>query len=203
MTRFRITHRTTYAYDAPVTSSYAQVHQSPWDVDGQRCLERSITADPTAAHQRTRTDYFGNPVVFLSIDTSHTELVVTSASVVDTTERAARFPDSAEVSWERIVRALASETDLIASDHAVDSPLVSRSERLEKYARSVFTPGRPVGEAVGALSATIHRDFEFKPGSTEVSTTIDQVMDLRKGVCQDFAHVMIGCLRAVGLPPGT
>lgn len=200
--RYEVVHRTRYEYDAPVTASYAQVHQLPWDVDGQTCLRRVLTASPQPEHQRERVDYFGNPVVFLSIDDTHDELMVTSSCLVDTSGRPDEFGSVADLPWEHFTVRSESRPDLIASDFSLDSPLVSASVRLEAMAREAFTPGRSLAEATHGLSSLIHASFRFKPGSTDVTTTIDEVFDLGEGVCQDFAHVMIGCLRSVGVPAG-
>lgn len=198
--RYEVVHRTRYEYDAPVTASYAQVHQLPFDVDGQRCLERSLTASPLPEHQRERVDYFGNPVAFLSIDETHDELIVTSSCVVDTTARPIEFGPVADLPWERFSIGNESRPDLIAVDFSLDSPLVQASPRLADMAFGAFTPGRSLAEAVHGLSALIHRSFRFKPGSTDVTTTIEEVLELGEGVCQDFAHLMIGCLRSIGIP---
>ena len=200
--RYEVVHRTRYEYDAPVTASYAQVHQLPWDVDGQTCLRRSLTASPLPEHQRERVDYFGNPVAFLSIDDTHDELIVTSSCVVDTSGRPVEFGPVAERQWEEFTAERASPGDLLAIDFSLDSPLVAAAPRLADMASQAFTPGRSLAEAAGGLSSLIHRSFRFKPGSTDVTTTIDEVLDLGEGVCQDFAHVMIGCLRSVGVPAG-
>jgi len=198
--KYEVVHRTRYEYDAPVTVSYAQVHQLPWDVDGQTCLRRSITASPLPEHQRERVDYFGNPVAFLSIDEPHDELIVTSSCLVDTTGRAVEFGPVADRPWEQYT--VESQADLVAVDFSLDSPLVAATARLADLASESFTPGRSLAEATSGLSSLIHRSFHFKPGSTDVTTTIDEVFDLGEGVCQDFAHVMIGCLRSVGIPAG-
>ncbi len=200
--KFEVVHRTHYEYDAPVSASYAQVHQLPWDVDGQICLRRSITASPLPEHQRERVDYFGNPVAFLSIDDPHDELIVTSSCLVDTTGRPTRFGPVADLSWEYFSVRNASRPDLVAVDFSLDSPLVAATPRLADMAYEAFTPGRSLAEASSELCSLVHRSFRFKPGSTDVTTTIDEVLDLGEGVCQDFAHVMIGCLRSVGVPAG-
>jgi transglutaminase-like putative cysteine protease len=199
--KYAITHRTRYTYDAPVTSSFAQVHQLPSSVDGQVCEQRSITADPTPEHVRERIDYFDNVTAFLSIDESHDELTVTASSVVDTTARATDFHEAAARPWETFA-ATSRSAGLTAVEFVLDSPLVERSPRLLEYAGPSFPDRRSLAESVADLCRRIHEDFEFKPGSTDVSTTIDEVFDLRKGVCQDFSHVMIGSLRSIGIPAG-
>lgn len=199
--RYVVTHRTRYTYDAPVTSSYAQVHQLPGDVDGQTCERRSITADPLPEHVRERVDYFANRVAFLSIDVPHSELTVTASSVVDTTGRPTEFDPVGEGPWQSFC-VDRDTTDLVAVEFALDSPLVARSARLREYAEPSFASHESLAGAVSDLSHRIHADFEFRPGSTDVSTTIDEVFDLGKGVCQDFSHVMIGSLRSMGIPSG-
>ncbi len=197
--RYEVVHRTRYEYDAPVTASYAQVHQLPWDVDGQKCLRRAITASPHPEHHRERFDYFGNPVAFLSIDDTHDELIVTSSCLVDTTDRPTAFGPYADRPWEQFsVRSRPG--DLVAVEFSLDSPLVSASPRMADMAAEAFTPGRSLSDATSALSSLVHQSFRFKPGSTDVTTTIDEVLDLGEGVCQDFSHVMIGCLRSMGIP---
>jgi transglutaminase-like putative cysteine protease len=200
--RYEVVHRTRYEYDAPVTASYAQVHQLPWDVDGQQCLRRSITATPLPEYQRERVDYFGNPVAFLSIDDNHDELIVTSSCLVDTSGRPTEFGSVADRPWEGFSARSGNHPDLVAVDFALDSPLVAATPRLAEMAFEAFTPGRSLAEATTHLSSLVHGSFRFKPGSTDVTTTIDEVLDLGEGVCQDFAHVMVGCLRSVGIPAG-
>ncbi len=204
MTRLHVTHRTEYRYESEVSSSYGQLHQLPRQVPGrQRCEPTTVTTDPAAADMRTRVDYFGNSCSFFHIDEPHTTLVVTATTVVELTPVAAHLPLDGALTWEEARAGIVGSTDpgsLAAREFILDSPLVAASEALADYARPSFPPGRPLVDAVRDLSRRIHTDFEFVPGATTVTTTIEEIFAARKGVCQDFAHVAIGCLRSMGLP---
>ncbi|MEM7272768.1 MAG: transglutaminase family protein [Actinomycetota bacterium] len=197
---YRIVHRTRYDYDAPVTVSVGEVRQLVTDLDGQRCIDRDLTVRPEPEHQRERADYFGNRVALFSVREPHTTLEVVATATVDTSARAgsgAPVDGVATEPWERVT--VGPGTDLEVLEYAIDSPLVVRSQDLVDYARPSFSTGRPVGEALVELCSRIHADFAFDPDATEVDTPLEEVLVLRRGVCQDFAHVLIGCLRSLGL----
>ncbi|MCB0994340.1 MAG: transglutaminase family protein [Acidimicrobiales bacterium] len=196
---YEVTHVTRYDYDAPVTASYAQVHQLPDDVDGQVCLRRSVHTAPSPHHQRERRDWFGNLAAVVEIHEPHTTLVVTSTSVVDTTGRPTELGDVARQPWEHHLATHRHAGDLDAVEFCLDSPLVRRSEDLADYARPSLRPGASLAEVVTDLYRRIHTDFVFDPEATETDTPLATVLELRRGVCQDFAHVLIGCLRSAGL----
>jgi transglutaminase-like putative cysteine protease len=199
---YEVAHTTRYEYDSPVTASYADVHQLPDDVDGQICLSRSIETTPPAEHYRERRDYFGNLVAQLAIREPHTTLVVTSASVVDTSGRPTTFPPEAQLPWEEHLAARRPADDLLAVELCLDSPLVARSSALAAYAHRSFAPGTSLASALGDLNSRIYADFTFDADATDVETPLDEVLETRRGVCQDFAHVLIGCLRSTGLAAG-
>ncbi len=197
--RYRVEHTTQYEYDAEVTASYAELRQLPGDIDGQRCVERSITTVPAADHLSEHSDYFGNITTTVSIYESHTRLVVTSSSVVDTSSRRTDFDDDARRPWQTYCSSNASAGDLAAVEFSMDSALVTRSDELAEYARPSFGDTTSLADGVASLCARIYADFEFDPKATEVTTPLVEVLQIRKGVCQDFAHVMVGALRSVGL----
>lgn len=194
---FEVSHRTRYEYDAPVTASYAEVHQLPQSIDGQICLRREVTTDPPPEYYRVRHDYFGNLAAVLSIHEPHTELTVTSTSVVDTSGRPTAFGPEGARAWESVVEAV--DNDLDALEFRLNSPLVEASNRLRDYGAPSFPPSQPLADAVLDLTHRIHTDFEFDASATDVDTPLADVLDLRRGVCQDFAHVLIGTLRSFGL----
>lgn len=194
---YHIVHRTRYDYDAPVTVSVGEVRQLAADLDGQRCLERDLTIHPEPEHRREREDYFGNRVALFSIRQPHTTLEVVATATVDTSARVGSIGPAGAEPWERVT--IGPGTDLDVLEYAIDSPLVARSEALASYARPSFPAGRPVGEAVSELCSRVNTDFAFDPDATEVDTPLEEVLELRRGVCQDFAHVLIGCLRSLGL----
>lgn len=196
---YEVSHSTQYDYDAPVVSSFAELRQLPDDVDGQVCRRRAITTEPAAEHYREHRDYFGNLTAVVAIGEEHTRLVVTSTSLIDTTGRATDFGDDGQRPWQSYTASEAVADDLIVVDFSLGSTLVRRSEQLAEYARPSFVGDTSLADGVVSLCGRIHADFEFDADATQVDTSISDVMAMRKGVCQDFAHVMIGSLRSVGL----
>lgn len=196
---YEVSHSTRYDYDAPVVSSFAELRQLPDDVDGQLCLRREITTDPVAEHQRQHRDYFGNLTAVVVIQEAHERLVVTSSSLIDTSGRPTEFGANGRRPWHSYTAAEAAPDDLTVVEFSLDSALVKRSEQLAEYARPSFTGDTSLADGVVSLCARIHVDFEFDADATQVDTPLGEVMTIRKGVCQDFAHVMIGSLRSLGL----
>lgn len=196
---YTVTHTTHYEYDIAVSASYGQLHMMPGDVDGQICLERSVTISPEADFFAERVDYFGNSAGVFTIHEPHHALEVRAVSVVDCSQRSDSFPPEADSSWEVHLATARRVGDLVAAEYAIDSPRVERSARLRSYAEPSFGPRASLAEAVSDLSRRIHDDFEFDPDATHTDTAVDEVLDLRRGVCQDFSHLLIGCLRSMGL----
>ena len=197
---YQVSHTTQYDYDAPVVASFAELRQLPDDVDGQVCLQRSVTTDPVAEHQREHRDYFGNLAAVVVVREEHTRLVVTSTSLVDTTGRPTDFGDDGRRPWRSYTVADAPSDELTAVEFTLDSALVTRSEQLADYAGPSFGSNVSLADGVMSLCGRIHSDFEFDTEATEIDTPIADVMAMRKGVCQDFAHVMVGALRSLGVP---
>jgi len=198
---YRVTHRTTYRYEADVGPGYSQLHLQPRDLPSQRCLATQITVEPAPSDYREWTDFFGNRVAYLAIEAPHRSLTLTAVSTVEVDDRDAPTLFSGG-SWEDARDDIRSHRDASARDAAafvLDSPLVRASVMFADYARPSFTPGRALLEAVADLASRIHRDFTFKPGATSVTTALEEAFELRKGVCQDFAHVAIACIRSMGL----
>lgn len=194
MTVYRVTHRTEYTYTAPVSSSFGEIVMQPRSVPGQECLTSRLAITPGPHGLRERTDYFGNRASWFSVLTPHRKLSVTATSVVRVDPQPA--PEGSGP-WER-ARELA-RLDTTAVEFLLDSPQVQVTPALRAYAQPSFPAGTDALEAARSLCSRIHRDFAYTPGATEVSTTIEEVLERRAGVCQDFAHVAIGCLRALGL----
>ncbi len=202
--RYQVTHRTNYTYDRPVESSYGQVHQFPIDGEGQSCLQRSVSVSPQPDQVRERTDFFGNQVFFYSIHQNHHELDVLSESLVDTSQRITDFGHTVAASqdWQTTLDALASSDhpdDVSASQFRLDSPRVAASDRLQEFAQDCLPPKSSLLDVTTRLAHVIFSEFEFSPEATDVSTPIDEVLEKRAGVCQDFAHLMIGALRSIGV----
>jgi transglutaminase-like putative cysteine protease len=202
-TTYRVTHRTEYEYEREVTSSYSQLHLLPRDVPGQRCRTADVTVVPTPEDYRERADFFGNRVVYLAIHHPHRALAVTATSVVEVEERPIGLSLFGQRPWEEARDAVhggrvADPVD--AAQFVLDSPLVEVADTYRAYAAASFTPQRHLLEAVTSLCSRIHDDFAYAPGSTSVTTPLAEVFEQREGVCQDFAHVGIACLRSLGLP---
>lgn len=191
MRSYRVTHRTEYTYTTPVSSSFGEVVMQPRELPGQRCAESRLDVDPAPHDLRERTDYFGNRTSYLAVLAPHSRLAITATSLV----HVHRAPPGPSGPWDE-----PRDTDPEAVEFLLDSPQVTGTPALAEYAAPSFPPGRDALAAVRDLCSRIHREFTYTPGATEVSTTIEEVLARRAGVCQDFAHLAVGCLRAVGLP---
>jgi transglutaminase-like putative cysteine protease len=200
---YRIHHETRYRYGEPTTVSYNEVRLCPQNTGNQKLLCKNITVDPRPAEINERSDYFGNLVWFVAIDRPHKEMRVTVDSHLKLTPRARPEKLSNSPAWEtarsRVQHPREGE-EIVAVEYLLDSPLVSASEALADYAHPSFTPRRPLMLAINDLMARIYADFKFTPGFTNTATPLSEVIKHRKGVCQDFAHLAIGCLRSMGLP---
>jgi transglutaminase-like putative cysteine protease len=197
---YRVTHRTEYRYESDVVPSYSQLHLVPRELPGQRLHRYAVQVDPHPEYLHERTDYFGNRVAYATIQAPHRALTVTADSVVEVDDRAAGPSLLAERPWEQVRDETRAAGGLDAAQFSIGSPLVSGSPEFAAYAQQSFTAGRPLVDAVVELSHRIHTDFEYKPGSTTVHTPLAEVFAQRRGVCQDFAHLGIACLRSIGLP---
>jgi transglutaminase-like putative cysteine protease len=197
---YRTTHTTTYVYDESVAQSISEAHLTPRSFERQRVREVKIDVQPAFATRQTRTDYFGNEVTTIAVFGRHERFIVTATSVVETGLSSAReFPT---IAWEAVRDRLAAPTDdesLSASEYIFESPYVAIVKPVAEYALPVFAPGRPLVESLRELKHRIHDEFAYKPESTEIGVPLQEVMEKRHGVCQDFAHVMIGAIRSVGL----
>lgn len=199
--RFRISHTTTYAYGEPVSLCHNITHLMPRQTPHQRCLSSHVRVLPWPAVSREHTDFFGNRVSYFCIQQSHATLDVTALSEVDVV--APPQPnEAASPPWELVRDRLQDGQDadtLTSRIFALPSSAIPPLPAALDYALASFTPGRPVLEAARELMARIFDDFEYDPAATSVATPLDTAMELQRGVCQDFAHVGIACLRALGL----
>jgi transglutaminase-like putative cysteine protease len=214
---YRITHRTTYKYSAPVSRARNEAHLRPRDTDRQECLSSDLVVEPVPTSWTERLDFFGNPVVSFAVDGPFDQLSVisTSSVAVSDTEPLPAIGPAWEVARDLLATDLGPEM-LAAREFCFESPLVPTSLDVRAYAASTFEAGRPLVDAVRELTTRIFTDFVYDPEFTTVTTPLDEVLSFRRGVCQDFAHLAIGCLRSMGLaaryvsgyletapPPGT
>jgi transglutaminase-like putative cysteine protease len=195
------THTTTYMYSAPVSICHTEVHLAPRPRWHQTLLDHQLTVTPEPSFAIARTDYFGNPVTYFSIHEPHRTLTITSQSRVEL--QGSDAPGGALTpAWESVrehVLARADEEALAASEFAYASPLVTTGAPFAAYAAESFAAGRPIHEAAFDLCHRIYAGFRYDQRATTVTTAVEEVLALRQGVCQDFAHVMIACLRSLGL----
>jgi transglutaminase-like putative cysteine protease len=196
---YRVTHRTEYSYSDVVTSSYGRGHLTPRDTVRQRCLNNTLEIDPDPADRSTSRDVYGNISSYFHITQRHHALTVTSNSVVEVDPPPAEFygGGSALAPWEA-ARPVGRD-GVLASEFALDLRPSEITDAVREYAAPSFEPGRPLIEVLRDLNARIFSDFTYRSGSTTVSTQVNQVLEAREGVCQDFARLAIACLRAHGL----
>jgi transglutaminase-like putative cysteine protease len=196
---FQVTHVTTYDYDGPVDHSYNEAHLCPRDTECQRRLSHAVEIDPAPASQSQYRDPFGNNVITFGVTGGFTRLTVTARSKVVVLSR--QVPQDG-MPWDSVRALLDADRRSVGRDarrHRAASRLVPTSEVFAEYAMSSFRARRPLVDAARDLSSRIHRDFVYEPGFTTVTTPLDAVFEHRRGVCQDFAHFMIACLRSLGL----
>ncbi len=197
---YRIVHRTSYRYSAPVTRSRNEAHLRPRDTELQHCLSSELAVDPSPTCVAERTDFFGNPVASFAVDGPFRELTVTSTSSVSV-EGCQALPDGGPT-WDQARDQLAGDLApelLAAREFCFDSPLVTPSSPVRAYAEPSFPPDRPLVDAVADLTERIFHDFVYEPGSTTITTPLEEVLDHRRGVCQDFAYLAVGCFHSIGL----
>ena len=195
-----VVHETTYDYAPKVKTAQHMAHLKPAHNARQQLLRHSLTIDPAPAQQDESVDVYGNTRAFFSLRTNHDALRVVADSVVSTSAPAAA---ACALEWEQVrerMRYHRSASYDAASEFIFPSPHVPRQDGFLAYARPSFAPGRPLAEAAHELMQRIHADFDYESDATDVSTPALEVLETRKGVCQDFAHVMLACLRSLGLP---
>jgi transglutaminase-like putative cysteine protease len=196
--KYRVRHITSYTYPEPVSLCQNQARLSPRVFARQQCESTRLTVQPEPKAMHAWTDYFGNTANFFAVEVPHDELTVTAESVV--TVAAAQVPEpSATPPWEQARDATASTLVDKAVQFTFESPCVRFIPEARDYARPSFPSGRPFLEAVLDLTARIWKEFKYDPTATCVNTPTEEVLRNRRGVCQDFAHLQITCLRSLGL----
>jgi len=211
----RVTHDTEYRYAARVESAQHQARLQPLATPRQKVLSFSLDIEPAPESVCTEIDAFGNARASFALNQPHDALLVRSRSTVRVSAPvwslgargapppAIANPDAEHaMAWEAVRERLqfrAGQPYDAASEFVFASPHVACDPELAAYAAASFTPGRPLVQAAWDLMRRVHADFAYTPNSTDITTTALDALRLRKGVCQDFAHVMIGALRSLGL----
>lgn len=199
--KYKVTHSTKYVYSQAVPVCHNLIHLAPRSLPHQVCNKFKLLIHPEPFSISNRKDYFGNDVSYFSIDQAHLGLTVTATSHV-TVSPTPEISANDTPAWEAVVEQLrehCSEEDLDADQFVFESRGVKLFSALKDYAKLSFSEARPVLDAVLDLTARIHKDFKYDPRATTVHTEIHEVFEQRHGVCQDFAHLQIGCLRSIGL----
>lgn len=198
---YHIDHLTAYCYEAPVTSASLALRLTPRTTLIQRSLAHQVRISPEPEHATSHRDFYGNVVDLVTIGTPHTGLEIRSTVRVEVTPRPGLV--ASDLAWERLGEAALSERDPSAAGPThflFSSPRITLSRDVTRYARQSFGPGRGIVDGCTELMTRICRDFAYKPQTTQVSTSIADAFAQRAGVCQDFAQIMIGGLRGLGLP---
>jgi transglutaminase-like putative cysteine protease len=168
----------------------------------QTIRQSHVTVDPMPEVRNEYEDFFGNKVLYFAIQHAHAALTVTVVSEVAKKPGAPEIDLYGNMEWEEVKRQLTLPGQLQAEvlQYIPETNMTASSEEILKYALISFTPRRPLLEAAHDLMKRIYKDFQFQPGFTTIATPLTVVMQERKGVCQDFAHLGIACLRSIGLP---
>lgn len=199
--RYRIRHSTAYQYDDEIMLAHHLLHLAPRAVAHQRILSFRMDIAPRPSVVTEHQDFFGNPTTYLEMRAPHGRLTVLTEMEIEIAEPP--FPKATTDSrWEAIRDRVAAATDdgaRRASAHLHPSALVPIDPDLKDYAAPSFPPGRDVAAAALDLTRRIHADFIFDPTATTITTPVAEVLRKRRGVCQDFAHLQIGCLKSLGL----
>jgi transglutaminase-like putative cysteine protease len=199
---YRIVHKTTYKYRTPVSVGNHVAYLTPRTSPSHTCSSHELVISPTPATINERLDYFGNSVTFFMIQEPHSELRIEARSEVVIDDRPVPWPEWSPA-WEEVVQSLPNDLtpeSLNAYQFVFGSPRIRPNAEFARYARESFLPGRPMADALLDLTARIHREFRFDSKATNVRTTPEEVFRDKRGVCQDFAHLQVACLRSIGIP---
>jgi transglutaminase-like putative cysteine protease len=199
---YRIEHTTRYVYTSPVTMSQHMAFLQPRELPYQHVRAHELRIEPAPATLGSRSDYFGNQVYQFQVLQPHSTLVVSAESVVDVTSRFERLDTARSPRWDEVSRELTRRASVIPADvvaFAFPSPYLPMSPEAASLARHSFPPGTPMLAGAVDLVHRIHHDFTFDPTATTVTTPLARMIEDGRGVCQDFAHLAVSCLRSLGL----
>lgn len=194
-----VVHETRYDYSPSVRTAQHMAHLKPAHGTRQQLLAHELTIAPRPAQRTEAVDVWGNTRTFFSLQAVHEQLKVTARSTVSTS---ATPVVKSSITWEEARERMRYHRGASydpAAEFVFASPYVPRDAQFQSYAMPSFTPQRPLVDAARDLMARIHDDFDYETEATDVSTPALDALRMRKGVCQDFAHVMLACLRSLGL----
>ncbi|MBR4126728.1 MAG: transglutaminase family protein [Alphaproteobacteria bacterium] len=198
---YRVRHKTVYGYSYPVTLSHHLARLKPRETLYQHILSSVVSVTPEPAFEKEETDAFGNTSSFFIVETPHTEMTIVSDFTAEITPPV--YPDPARTlscaGTAELLRHPDTPELLEASLMTNPSCFIPLMPEIKKYASVSVDSGRPVLEAAEEIMRRIYRDFKYDPAATSIATPINQTLAMKRGVCQDFAHVGIACLRSFGL----
>jgi len=200
--RYYITHRTTYEYDSPVTVCHYLARLAPRNLPTQDCPWHELTIKPEPCERAGRTDYFGNTTVYFEINKSHHELEVISRSLIEVSASPTPVPEDSPP-WETVRDACRADRltpDTVAAEFVFASPLIKPSPQYAEYAAASFSRGKTILAGIIDLNRRMKKDFVFDSTATDSATPVSEAFKKRRGVCQDFAQIMIAGLRSIGIP---
>ena len=199
---YKVSHITRYVYNEPVSLCHNIAMLIPRSTSRQTCKNAEVKIDPVPDVLNEYDDFFGNKVLYFAIQHAHASLTVTVTSEIARTAGVPEMDLYGHMHWEEVRRQLAVSGQLYAEvlQYIPETPMTAPDNEIRDYALGSFQPGRALFEAARDLMERIFTDFHFQPGFTTIATPLSEVMRERKGVCQDFAHLSIACLRSLGLP---
>lgn len=202
MAHYIVTHKTEYIYREPIALCHNIARLIPRSVNGQVCTMSEIVITPEPDTYKRYEDFFGNHLAYFAIEQDHSKLTVTVTSDILITPTVLEFHEYPTTPWEEEAKNILTNVDehMDVRQYILPTDMTVVTNDVKDYALQSFTPGRSFFEATHDLMKRIYKDFQFKPGLTTVSTPVQETLRLRKGVCQDFAHLAITCIRSLGLP---
>jgi transglutaminase-like putative cysteine protease len=199
---YKILHRTAYKYKYSVSAGSHVACLKPRSLTRHRVAHSELVIDPVPATITERADYFGNTLCFFTVQEPHRELIVESRSEVVMADRSSAEPGRS-IAWEDAIRSMPDDRSpegIEAQQFRFESPRIRLRPEFAAYAMKSFTPARPLRDALLDLTARIYKDFRFDSRATNIRTPTEEVFRKRRGVCQDFAHLQIACLRSIDVP---
>lgn len=212
---YRLAHRTTYTYPGVVTSSYGRAVMLPREGGGQQVHTSALHISPTAAQTGEHRDFHGNRSSYFKVDTEHSELEVLAESVLTVTRKQAQVDRMPMISWSQAAEVthtlgapgrggdtshgINGNAVIAVSEAMLASQMIDLTEEVRAFAAPSFGPGTPLAHVIADLCSRINSELEYKSGSTTIHTRLPELLEKRQGVCQDFAHLLIACVRSMGL----
>lgn len=202
MKQYKVTHITTYEYDHPVTLCHNEAYLIPRNTVLQKCQQSNISVKPEPSVYEKLNDFYQNNVVYFALQYPHSKLEVKAESIIENNDNPP-YKLNESTPWDELFvseNGKLSKEQIEAKEFNLASPLIPVDPIYADYAKKSFTPKRPVLEAAMDLTSRIFKEFEYDPAATTVSTPVQEVFLNKKGVCQDFAHFAIACLRSLFVP---